>query len=353
MQLELLLPILNGLTACVFVLNGDRRILALNNAARKLFGEHLVESDFVLAIRDPNCLKAINKVLSGNKKSQTVIVLHKPVRTTYQVTVTRTVANNENFGEKDAAAVVSLENISHIFEAEQMRSEFVANVSHELRSPLTALNGFIETLKDAAKNDEQARERFLTIMEREATRMNRLIGDLLSLSKVEADAHLRPEAKVDICMVIEQVIALHDQSSGKQTPRIQLDCQPGVNTMVSGDADQLLQVFVNLVENAIKYGKVDGVVNVKVSQKEHAAGIRGAALQIEVIDQGAGISAEHLPRLTERFYRVDKGRSREMGGTGLGLAIVKHILARHRARLLIASVVGEGTTFTVLLPQSQ
>ena len=232
-----------------------------------------------------------------------------------------------------------------------MRSEFVANVSHELRSPLTALNGFIETLKGAARDDEEARERFLDIMEREANRMNRLIGDLLSLSKVEADARIRPQEQIDLTLVIKQAITVLEPLAQRENIELRLSIADDFKNLISGDPDQLQQVFVNLVENAIKYGKAGGVVTIAITGKDRAAGVRGPAIQVDISDQGAGIKSEHIPRLTERFYRVDKGRSREKGGTGLGLAIVKHILARHRGRLNVTSEPGKGSTFTVVLPR--
>ncbi len=351
MQLKLLLPVLDGLTASVFVLDAERRVLLVNEAGKALFGSALIGADFVQTVRNPQCLKAISKVLEGAKKAELVITLRKPVRTTYQVTVTR-LGSKEFSAEKDQPrAVISLENISHVFEAEQMRSEFVANVSHELRSPLTALNGFIETLKGAAKDDNIARERFLGIMEREAKRMNRLIGDLLSLSKVEADAHIRPEQQVEILTVIKQVLSVLEPLAKKECVDVQLNIPAGIEEMVPGDVDQLQQVFVNLLENAIKYGGSGGLITIAVSEKDSTAGVPGPVIQVDIIDRGAGIKSEHIPRLTERFYRVDKGRSREKGGTGLGLAIVKHILARHRGRLNVTSEIGKGSTFTVCLPR--
>ncbi len=351
MQLELLLPALNGLSASVFVVDSDRQILLVNDAGRALFGNDLIGVDFVVAIRNPACLEAINQVLQGDKKSEAVITLQKPVKTTFRVAVASLVSKAEMPQENQPRAVVSLENISHIFEAEQMRSEFVANVSHELRSPLTALNGFIETLKGAARDDEEARERFLDIMEREANRMNRLIGDLLSLSKVEADARVRPQEQIDLRLLIKQAIAVLQPLATRENVELCLSIADDFETLISGDQDQLQQVFVNLVENAVKYGQTGGVVTIAITGKERVVGVRGPAIQIDIIDQGAGIKSEHIPRLTERFYRVDKGRSREKGGTGLGLAIVKHILARHRGRLQVASEIGKGSTFSVFLPR--
>lgn len=348
--IEELLPVLNGLTASVFVIDSGRQILLVNNAGQELFGKGLVGVDFVRAVRNPRCLSAIEKVLKGRRRSDTVISLKNPVRTTYQVSVTRIGSKNNTSENREARAVICLENISHIYEAEQMRSEFVANVSHELRSPLTALNGFIETLKGAAKDDAEARGRFLEIMELEARRMNRLIGDLLSLSKVEADEHVRPENQVNIVAILKQVLVVVEPMAELEKVSVKLDIADNFKAKVFGDEDQLLQVFLNLVENAVKYGG-GGKVSVLASNRDRAPGIRGPAICVEVVDQGAGIEPEHLPRLTERFYRVDKGRSREKGGTGLGLAIVKHILARHRGRLQIKSETGAGSTFTVFLPR--
>ena len=352
MIVEDLLPVLNGLTASVFVIDADRHVLLVNDAGRTLFGDELVGFDFVQAVRNPQCLKAIGKVLDGRKKAETIITLQNPVRTTYQVTVTRLGSKQAETAQEEKRAIISLENISHIYEAELMRSAFVANVSHELRSPLTSLNGFIETLKGSAKDDEVARERFLSIMEKEAQRMNRLIGDLLSLSKVEADAHVRPDDLVDLSLLIQQTLMVFEPLAQKDGVAFSLQIPAEMKTVILGDSDQLQQVFVNLIENAIKYGGNDGHVSISISfsERQHAMGIKGPAIQIDITDTGPGIKAEHISRLTERFYRVDKGRSRKKGGTGLGLAIVKHILARHRGRLQITSEVGKGSTFTVLIP---
>ena len=228
--------------------------------------------------------------------------------------------------------------------AGEMRRDFVANVSHELRTPLTALMGFIETLKHAAKDDPKARDMFLGIMEAEAGRMNRLVRDLLQLSRVEAEERVRPKEAVALKPLLEGVIGSLKGVAERKGDRVELSGDPAV---VPGDADQLTQVFTNLIENALKYGAAGQVVRVSLSPEET---VRGPAVRVEVADQGEGIDPVHLPRLTERFYRVDSHRSREMGGTGLGLAIVKHIVSRHRGWLRVESVVGEGSRFSVVLP---
>jgi two-component system phosphate regulon sensor histidine kinase PhoR len=225
---------------------------------------------------------------------------------------------------------------------DEMRADFVANASHELRTPLAALSGFIETLQGPARDDPAARERFLGIMQAQAYRMARLIDDLLSLSRIELNAHLRPDKEVELVSIIRQVV------DGLQTLARDRDIEVRVSAperlIVRGDRDELLRVFENLVENALKYAGSGKHVDISVAE----ASPREA--RVAVRDYGPGIAPEHLPRLTERFYRVDVVQSRSEGGTGLGLALVKHILNRHGGRLTIESVFGEGATFNALLP---
>ena len=360
MAIDMLKAVLNGLTSAVFIVDKERQVILMNDVARDTFGDGFEEMNFVQIVRHPDCIKAIDKVLRGKKKSSTIITLQNPVRTTYQVKVTGLEDDLDNGEETEAfagsspvpRAVISFDNISPMREAEQMRSEFVANVSHELRSPLTVLNGFIETLKGSAKDDEEARSRFLGIMETEALRMSRLIEDLLSLSKVEVNEHVRPEGKVDISSIIQQIITVLSPQAKKQHLQIQLNIPEQAIKPVQGDEDQLSQVFLNLIENAMKYGQPDTEIIITINQIEPVPGVRGDALAIAIKDHGAGIPPEHIPRLTERFYRIDNSRSREIGGTGLGLAIVKHILARHRGKLSVKSELGKGSEFTVYLPIS-
>lgn len=337
--------ILDALAEPVFLVGTNRRITLANDAAEKLFNGDLVGKDFVHAIRHPDAVGCVDAVLAGRDASDAVISLPVPARATYRISSVRL----DSGGESGAEAVVSLNDISHILEAEQMRSDFVANVSHELRSPLTALSGGIETLKGAAKSDPAARQRFLDIMEREASRMNRLVGDLLSLSKVEVNEHVRPTGQTDLLTIIERVIAAFETQSEAEQRAIRLD-RPDGACLVPGDEDELTQVFQNLIDNALKYSHENTQVEVSISRRNQIAGISGPVLAVAIRDQGEGIPAEHIPRLTERFYRVDSSRSREKGGTGLGLAIVKHILNRHRGRLLIESAPGMGSTFTACLP---
>jgi two-component system phosphate regulon sensor histidine kinase PhoR len=227
-----------------------------------------------------------------------------------------------------------------------MRSDFVANASHELRTPLAALSGFIDTLQGSARDDAKARERFLAIMQQQASRMARLIDDLLSLSRIELNAHRRPDTPVDLVPIVRQV------ADGLQTLARDRDVTVNVEAAgaptVLGDRDELVSLFENLVENAIKYGATGKRVDIKLAAARAEAG--EPEVQVSVQDYGPGIAPEHVPRLTERFYRVNVRESRDQGGTGLGLALVKHILNRHRGRLSIESSPGAGATFTIYLP---
>ena len=338
--------ILNAIPQPIFLINPGRQIVIANSAAETIFGADLPGRDLVRAIRHPLALECIDKVLAGSAEEEAEVALPVPVRTTYRV---RAVRLSEE-GADEAQAVLSLHDISHVVEAEQMRVEFVANVSHELRSPLTALSGFIETLKGSAKDDAKARARFLNIMWEEAERMKRLIDDLLSLSSVEVKEHVRPEGRVDVAACAARVVELIGPEAAARDITIRLELDENLKPIM-GDDDELREVIQNLVENSVKYARAKSEITIEVSRSDSAPGIRGNAVSIAVTDQGEGISEDDIPRLTERFYRVDKSRSRAQGGTGLGLAIVKHIVNRHRGRLAIRSEVGKGSTFTVHLPQ--
>lgn len=230
---------------------------------------------------------------------------------------------------------------------EKVRRDFVANVSHELRSPLTSLVGFIETLLSGNVQDEETRNKFLKIMDEESKRMNRLIDDILSLSKVETEEHITPNTTISLLEPIKNIIFSVNEKGLSETNYVLFeDLRENKNSdcLISGNIDEINQVFINLLENAIKYGFDNTNVIVKIEQ------FNKNEIIINVINQGEGIPQKYIERLTERFFRVDKARSREIGGTGLGLAIVKHILIRHRAQLKINSVPNEETTFSIKFP---
>jgi two-component system phosphate regulon sensor histidine kinase PhoR len=255
-----------------------------------------------------------------------------------------------NYGGVDKCMLMTFHDQTPLRRVEEMRADFVANASHELRTPLAALSGFIDTLQGPAKDDAKARERFLSIMHAQATRMARLIDDLLSLSRVELSAHVRPDTMVDIVPIIRQVTDGLEPLASERQVEVEIDL-PQTSLMIAGDREELLRLFENLIENALKYGASGGRVIVSLGQAVSGDGT--PEVRVMVRDFGPGIAPEHLPRLTERFYRVDVGDSRSQGGTGLGLSLVKHIVNRHRGRLLIESVPKNGATFTACFPQAK
>ena len=344
MDTDLTRSVLAGVPIPVVLISADERIAALSAPAVALFGESALGRHYIMAMRQPQLLDAIEATLRFRQPGQARMVVTGLSREQiYRVTVTPVE------GEGQAGVLAAFEDISELEQAGQIRRDFVANVSHELRTPLTALLGFIETLKGAARDDPAARERFLGIMEREAERMNRLVRDLLSLSRVEAEERIRPTERIDIVAHLGLAVAALRQMSEAAGVGVEMAGEAGP-VIVAADPDQMTQVFHNLIENAVKYGGAGKVVTVRVTRQARDLSLRGPAVRIDVEDRGEGIDAIHLPRLTERFYRVDGHRSREKGGTGLGLAIVKHIVNRHRGRFRIESEKGRGSTFSLILP---
>lgn len=248
-----------------------------------------------------------------------------------------------------AAMLLCLRDLTEQERINQMRADFIANASHELRTPLASVLGFVETLQGSARDDPEARERFLCIMAQQAERMSRLIDDLLSLSRVEMNAHLVPITNVDLGETVRYVVNTLHPLASESDITLELDMQADPS-MVRGDRDELVQLLQNLIQNGIKYGRKGGRVLVRMARPARRD-FEPNRIAVSVTDDGPGIAPEHLPRLTERFYRVDVASSREKGGTGLGLAIAKHIVNRHRGELKIASEPGEGSTFTVLLDE--
>jgi two-component system, OmpR family, phosphate regulon sensor histidine kinase PhoR len=256
--------------------------------------------------------------------------------------------------------LIALKDASAEHRLERLRSDFIANVSHELKTPIATLMGFIETLRGPAKGDLEAHERFLGIMQEQAARMSRLVADLLSLSRIELNEHARPSGGVELRDVIGRVANALSLRAAERNIKIELPT--GAMGRAIGDADELIQVFQNLIDNAIKYGRPGTAVTVSGMRiadpaeiRAHLPGLRRAKamIAVAVADHGEGIAREHIPRLTERFYRVDAARSRDLGGTGLGLAIVKHLVQAHGGELLIESALGHGTTVSFTLPPGE
>ncbi|MEL6947231.1 MAG: ATP-binding protein [Pseudomonadota bacterium] len=334
--------ILSALQEPVLLVDQNQRIVHANPAARDIWEAITPGQTFVRFLRQPKALDCLAQVLAGQPRAEAQISIEGPLSVPYKMTAV-------HLGGSSPAVAVTLKDVSALVQAAQMRSDFVANVSHELRSPLTTVSGLIETLMGHASDDPEAQARFLKIMAREAARMDRLIGDLLSLSRVEADERIRPQEQVDLVEIVYNVLAvMRERNDGEDREFHFEPCAE--RCQVLGKADELTQVFQNLIENAIKYSRPGSPVRVSIDWSVNAPRFSSPVWKIVVEDQGEGIAPEHIPRLQERFYRVDSGRSRQMGGTGLGLAIVKHILNRHRGRLSIKSELGVGTAMMVYLP---
>jgi two-component system, OmpR family, phosphate regulon sensor histidine kinase PhoR len=337
-QQVLLARVLDTVPDAAIAVDGEDRVVALNTRTAALFPDLRSGSFLAHALRSPDVLDAVARA-RGVGPARASWLQRAPVERLFEVS-----AAPVALPAPSATVIVYLREMSETRRFERMRVDFVANASHELRTPLASLLGFIDTLQGPARGDEAARTRFLAIMREQALRMSRLVDDLLCLSRIEQHVHLQPKSGVDLAALIRHI-------ADTLTP-LALDCDVTLaieergSAVVTGDRDELMRVAENLIENAIKYGAADAadkrvLVTLAVGSREAVMAVR---------DFGAGIAPEHLPRLTERFYRVDAGQSRMKGGTGLGLALVKHVVARHRGRLTIESRVGGGSTFQVSLP---
>ena len=343
-QTGTLVAILGAIPQPVLAVGADDRIVAANGLGFALFPALRVGMPLASHLRSPDVLDAIAAARTAGNAARARWDERVPVERLFEVTITP--LDGLDCGP---LVVVHLREVSETRHFERMRVDFIANASHELRTPLASLLGFIDTLQGPARNDERARGRFLGIMREQAQRMARLVDDLLSLSRVEQHLHLRPQAPVDLTLVLRHIVdtlspLAHDNG-------VDLAVTAAGPVVVCGNRDELLRVVENLIENAVKYGAHEAVDHRVLIEVDRApAGRAGMEGVLRVTDHGPGIAAEHLPRLTERFYRVDASASRAKGGTGLGLALVKHVVARHRGRLSIASTPGVSTTFAVFLP---
>jgi len=312
-----------------------------NALARDIFGADIVDKPVFKVLRDAQIFAMLDRVFD-TQTNQSCRFQRDVVRSAMYYEATAIWMGPDQ-------AVVQFVDLTDLETANQMRRDFVSNVSHELKTPLAALMGFIETLLGPARNDAAAHDRFLNIMNQEAQRMNRLVSDLLSLSRVEETERKRPTNTVCVNDVLTSSLEVLHPTAKAANVRIDtvgLD-QP---VHILGDWDQMIQVCVNLMENAIKYGGSDNTVVLTLVGSQYDPTLRKPCAIIRVKDHGPGIDAIHLPRLAERFYRVDDHRDRKTGGTGLGLAIVKHIVTRHRGRMAVQSKRGQGAEFSIILP---
>ena len=342
--------ILDALPDPLLVLDGGRRVVRANAAARALFGGDTAGRDLAMSLRQPAVLEAADAVLAGAGAQDVGFTLPGPVERYFAGRVVPLAGA----APEAAAALAAFHDLTAVREAERMRADFVANASHELKTPLSSLLGSIETLRGPGREDREAHQKFLPLMHAEAARMARLVEDLLSLSRIERDERTPPEDRIDLRNSLRAAAENLEQEAAARGMTITLELPEALGPVI-GDADELGQAWRNLIDNAIKYGRADTTLTVRATavaaETSPPALLPGVAtVAVAVIDRGDGIAPEHLPRLTERFYRVDGARSRALGGTGLGLAIVKHIVNRHGGALSVESEPGTGSTFTVSLP---
>ncbi len=341
--------LLDALSAPVLLVSKNSELVRFNDAAHRVFGDLKPGQHISRILRDPGFDGAIVSGLGDGLSSVVeVMVTRDHVDSHYVLDVAPLPG-----GLGDAALMVVCHDVTGVRRTEQMRVDFVANASHEIRSPLTTLIGCIETLQGPACDDAGSRARFLAMMEAQGRRMANLVEDLLSLSRIEIREHAQPHGEIAIGPLLCRLASTLHFDAERRAMTIDLDV-PGTMPPVRGDEDEIEQALYNLIANAIGYGRQGTEVRLAAGIAERPPDYlrvaRGRLAWISVSDQGDGIEAHHLPRLTERFYRIDKARSRERGGTGLGLAIVKHILTRHRGELHVASTPGEGSVFTVWMP---
>ncbi|TAH35300.1 MAG: PAS domain-containing sensor histidine kinase [Alphaproteobacteria bacterium] len=345
--------LMESLPEPVMVLDPELHILRANNSARELFPDLLVSKNLITILRDPQLLETCQRSIASGQEDDIEVHLSVPVERTFQARVKPIQHRGFTLQERKSALLLSLNDITTIKRTEQMRADFVANVSHEMRTPLASVLGFVETLQGPASNDAAAQKNFLKIIETQAKSMSRLVEDLLSLSRIEMREHHQPEDAVEIEPVLNNIAVMLQMQIKQKNMTLQIKTDENL-PQVQGDADELFQVISNLVTNAIRYGRPGTPVIVEAGQTTDIPPqfplSQEKVVFVSVSDRGMGISAQHIPRLTERFYRVDKARSREVGGTGLGLAIVKHILNRHRGCLVVESQENVGSKFTIYLP---
>ncbi|MBL4603913.1 MAG: GHKL domain-containing protein [Emcibacteraceae bacterium] len=351
-QPSLFVNIMENLTDPLFFLDINSNIIMANKSATDMYGTEIINHNITDFLIDVEAVNAIKKAIESGKSDTVEFSTPRPRSRNYLLRIhvlDKTAMDTPSLKTEERTILLTIYDITGIREAERMRVDFVANVSHELRTPLASILGFVETLQGPAKDDKQALERFLKIMQDEAMRMARLIDDLLSLSHIERDAHIPPSENISLIKIIENVVETMNIRLNKRnmTATLTTEFKSG---NITGDRDQLTQVFQNLIDNAVKYGAENTDISIHMQGHQNKQNNQ-KYIEISITNLGAGIAPEHIKRLTERFYRVDTARSRSLGGTGLGLAIVKHIIQRHEGELSFESEVGKYTKATILLPQ--
>lgn len=324
----------------ILLLDEQRHVLQVNRSARERLGQDITGKPLSSLIETPQIHAAIDHALKGETSDAIEMLLPGNTDHTYNCNVTPLFFSAQAGSPR---VMITLHDITDVRRSEQLRVDFLSNASHELKTPLASLLGFIETLQGPAKGDGDAHERFLAIMHAQASRMTRLVQDLLSLARIEFNEHITPTARIDLAPIAQQSVTQLEGKAAERNVKLRLHGPAKELPSIFGDADQLIQLMQNLIENAIKYTTEGTPIDITLLQEKDK-------VHLIVRDHGPGIERHHLARLTERFYRIDSGRSRHMGGTGLGLSIVKHIVNRHRGTLLIESEAGQGSRFSVHFP---
>ena len=345
-QAPLIDALIGGLPSPAIVLDREGRVIAFNARAGAIAPSLRRGEPALITLRMPELVEAIRRATTTRMPQRVEFFERVPIDRWFEAFVTPVWLSVPGDNRSDIL-LMTFNDLTPLRRVEEMRADFVANASHELRTPLAALLGFIETLQGTARDDPAAREKFLSIMQAQATRMARLIDDLLSLSRIELNAHLQPNTPHDLGPIVRQVADGLQTLARDRDVAIKVATPPEALTVL-GDRDELIRALENLVENALKYGAAGKRVDITLNHAQTRGGL--PEVRLAVRDYGPGIAPEHLPRLTERFYRVDVADSRAQGGTGLGLALVKHVLMRHGGRLSIESKPGQGATFTMHLP---
>ena len=326
----------------ILVIDDRSYVISSNKAAVDLLGNDFKDRHFYVAIRQPAIINLFENVSGSNEiQKENFYKTVSGVDRTYEVTA--------KYSKELKIVSLSFDDVTDAVQANQMRRDFVANVSHELKSPLTSILGFTETLSGVIESNPSKAKQFLSVMERESLRMSSLIDDLLGLSRVEAAEKQLPTEQVNLSEIMREVLEILTPTAAKRNISIKY-VQDASDPLIMGDYSQIVQVFTNLLQNAIKYGGDGNKIKVIMNSIEYHKSLLTTGYKVSVEDTGIGIEEHHLARLTERFYRVDDHRSRNEGGTGLGLSIVKHIMARHNGRLLIESDPGSGSEFSVIFP---
>jgi two-component system phosphate regulon sensor histidine kinase PhoR len=345
LPLQIATSLVAALPESAILLACDGTILSFNRQARDLLGGLKAGAHLSSATRSPQVLDAVVHCSPARPLATVTLCDRVPVERHLAVTVSWLTLGPR----RSPSILLFLKDLTAQRRLDQLRSDFIANASHEIKTPLASLLGFIETLQGAARHDEAARDRFLAIMAKQGQRMARLIDNLMSLSRVEMHAHLKPQDTVMICELVQQACDTLEPMAAEANIQVAVQAQ-AQGAAVLGDRDELTQAVLNLLHNAIKYGRPGGSVQVGVHRLQSGP---MSMIEITVEDDGPGIPGQHLPRLTERFYRVPGPTALEKGGTGLGLAIVKHIVNRHRGEFRIFSEEGAGSKFTVLLAEHE